>query len=43
VVFYDNMDAGRSQVRFAFCKKQHVHGEALSRWRGLARRGRPGD
>jgi N-succinyldiaminopimelate aminotransferase len=37
VVFYDNMDAGRSQVRFAFCKKQHVLAEALSR---LARAGR---
>jgi len=37
VVFYDNTDAGRSQVRFAFCKKQHVLAEALSR---LARAGR---
>ena len=31
VVFYDNLDAGRSQVRFAFCKKQEVLAEALDR------------
>ena len=31
VVFYDNVDAGRSQVRFAFCKKQEVLAEALDR------------
>src|SRR5215468_6970176 len=37
VVFYDNADAGRSQVRFAFCKQQDVLAEALSR---LARAGR---
>jgi N-succinyldiaminopimelate aminotransferase len=37
VVFYDNTGAGRSQVRFAFCKKQHVLAEALSR---LVRAGR---
>jgi N-succinyldiaminopimelate aminotransferase len=37
VVFYDNVDAGRSQVRFAFCKQQDVLAEALSR---LARAGR---
>ncbi len=37
VVFYDNVDAGRSQVRFAFCKRQDVLAEALSR---LARAGR---
>ena len=37
VVFYDNQDAGRSQVRFAFCKKQEVLAEALDR---LARAGR---
>ena len=36
VVFYDNVDAGRSQVRFAFCKRQDVLAEALSR---LARAG----
>jgi N-succinyldiaminopimelate aminotransferase len=35
-VFYDNVEAGRSQVRFAFCKKEEVLREALSR---LARRG----
>jgi N-succinyldiaminopimelate aminotransferase len=34
-VFYDNVEAGRSQVRFAFCKKEEVLREALSR---LARR-----
>jgi N-succinyldiaminopimelate aminotransferase len=39
LVFYDNADAGRSQVRFAFCKKQEVLAEALSR---LARAGREG-
>jgi N-succinyldiaminopimelate aminotransferase len=35
VVFYDNVDAGRSQVRFAFCKKDEVLLEAsarLQRW-----------
>ena len=31
VVFYDNVDAGRSQVRFAFCKRQEVLAEALDR------------
>jgi N-succinyldiaminopimelate aminotransferase len=30
-VFYDNAEAGRSQVRFAFCKKQEVLAEALAR------------
>jgi N-succinyldiaminopimelate aminotransferase len=35
-VFYDNVEAGRSQVRFAFCKKEEVLREALAR---LARRG----
>jgi N-succinyldiaminopimelate aminotransferase len=30
-VFYDNADAGRSQVRFAFCKRQEVLAEALAR------------
>ncbi len=35
-VFYDNADAGRSQVRFAFCKRQEVLAEALAR---LARLG----
>jgi N-succinyldiaminopimelate aminotransferase len=31
IVFYDNLDAGRSQVRFAFCKRLEVLTEALSR------------
>jgi N-succinyldiaminopimelate aminotransferase len=31
MVFYDNLEAGRSQVRFAFCKKQEVLAEALER------------
>jgi len=35
-VFYDNVDVGRPQVRFAFCKKQEVLAEALAR---LARLG----
>jgi N-succinyldiaminopimelate aminotransferase len=30
-VFYDNAEAGRSQVRFAFCKRQEVLAEALAR------------
>jgi N-succinyldiaminopimelate aminotransferase len=37
VVFYDNTDAGRSQVRFAFCKKQEVLAEALDRLARSAR------
>jgi N-succinyldiaminopimelate aminotransferase len=39
VVFYDNVEAGGPQVRFAFCKKQEVLAEALGR---LARAGRGG-
>ncbi|MEV6954893.1 pyridoxal phosphate-dependent aminotransferase [Streptomyces sp. NPDC051183] len=35
-VFYDDPDAGRSQVRFAFCKKDDVLTEAISRLRRLA-------
>ncbi|MGD0554342.1 MAG: pyridoxal phosphate-dependent aminotransferase [Streptosporangiaceae bacterium] len=31
VVFYDNVEAGRTQVRFAFCKRQAVLAEALER------------
>jgi len=34
-VFYDDPDAGRSQVRFAFCKRDEVLQEAsarLQRW-----------
>ena len=30
-VFYDNEEAGRSQVRFAFCKKDEVLREAIAR------------
>jgi N-succinyldiaminopimelate aminotransferase len=30
-VFYDNLDAGRSLVRFAFCKKDEVLAEAVQR------------
>lgn len=36
VVFYDDQDAGRSLVRFAFCKQEHVLKEAVERLRGLA-------
>jgi N-succinyldiaminopimelate aminotransferase len=39
VVFYDNTDAGRWQVRFAFCKKEAVLAEALGRLAAL--RGQP--
>ncbi|GAA5056959.1 pyridoxal phosphate-dependent aminotransferase [Streptomyces similanensis] len=35
-VFYDDPDAGRSQVRFTFCKKDDVLHEAASRLRHLA-------
>ncbi len=35
VVFYDNVDAGQFQVRFAFCKKEEVLTEALARLRQL--------
>jgi N-succinyldiaminopimelate aminotransferase len=30
-VFYDDQDAGRTQVRFAFCKRHEVLREALDR------------
>jgi N-succinyldiaminopimelate aminotransferase len=30
-VFYDDKEAGRTQVRFAFCKRQQVLQEALAR------------
>ena len=30
-VFYDDVQAGRSQVRFAFCKKDEVLAEAVAR------------
>jgi N-succinyldiaminopimelate aminotransferase len=35
VVFYDNTEAGQFQVRFAFCKKEEVLTEALSRLSAL--------
>ncbi|WP_329266008.1 pyridoxal phosphate-dependent aminotransferase [Streptomyces pseudovenezuelae] len=35
-VFYDDPDAGRSQVRFTFCKKDDVLQEAANRLRRLA-------
>ncbi|MEV6795150.1 pyridoxal phosphate-dependent aminotransferase [Streptomyces sp. NPDC051320] len=35
-VFYDHRDAGRSQVRFAFCKKDDVLHEATGRLQRLA-------
>jgi N-succinyldiaminopimelate aminotransferase len=35
-VFYDDFDAGRSQVRFTFCKKDDVLHEAAGRLRRLA-------
>jgi N-succinyldiaminopimelate aminotransferase len=31
VVFYDTTEAGRSQVRFAFCKRPQVLAEAAAR------------
>jgi N-succinyldiaminopimelate aminotransferase len=34
-VFYDDPDAGRSQVRFTFCKKDDVLHEAINRLRRL--------
>jgi N-succinyldiaminopimelate aminotransferase len=34
-VFYDNVDAGRSLVRFAFCKRDEVLVEAVERLRSL--------
>jgi N-succinyldiaminopimelate aminotransferase len=34
-VFYDNVDAGRSLVRFAFCKRDEVLLDAIARLRGL--------
>lgn len=30
-VLYDDQEAGRSQVRFAFCKREEVLHEALTR------------
>jgi N-succinyldiaminopimelate aminotransferase len=34
-VFYDDREAGRTQVRFAFCKKEEVLREALARLAGM--------
>ena len=36
-VFYDNKEAGRTQVRFAFCKRPEILEEALSRLAVLGR------
>ena len=36
-VFYDDKEAGRTQVRFAFCKRDEVLQEALTRLAVLAR------
>jgi N-succinyldiaminopimelate aminotransferase len=38
VVFYDNQDAGRSHVRFAFCKKDEVLADAAARLATLGHR-----
>lgn len=35
VVFYDNREAGQTQVRFAFCKRDEVLLDAAARLRGL--------
>ena len=35
-VFYDDPDAGRSQVRFTFCKRDEVLADAAERLRSLA-------
>jgi N-succinyldiaminopimelate aminotransferase len=35
VVFYDNQQAGRTQVRFAFCKRDEVLADAAARLRRL--------
>jgi N-succinyldiaminopimelate aminotransferase len=35
VVFYDNQQAGQTQVRFAFCKRDEVLADAAARLRGL--------
>ncbi len=41
-VFYDHPEAGRAQVRFAFCKRTEVLAEALARL-GQLSRGRSGE
>ena len=38
-VFYDDREAGRSLVRFAFCKRAEVIDDAVGRLRGLRSRG----
>jgi N-succinyldiaminopimelate aminotransferase len=38
-VFYDDREAGRTQVRFAFCKKEEVLREALARLAVMDRAG----
>jgi N-succinyldiaminopimelate aminotransferase len=38
-VFYDDREAGRTQVRFAFCKRDEVLAEALARLEKWAGRG----
>ena len=38
VVFYDDIDAGRSLVRWACCKRPEVLDEAVTRLKGLRRR-----
>jgi len=35
VVFYDDKQAGRTQVRFAFCKRDEVLADAVARLQGL--------
>ena len=41
-VFYDNVEAAQSQVRFAFCKKREVLAEALARLEAVRPAGRQG-
>jgi N-succinyldiaminopimelate aminotransferase len=38
-VFYDDREAGRTQVRFAFCKRDEVLADALARLEKWAGRG----
>jgi N-succinyldiaminopimelate aminotransferase len=38
-VFYDDRDAGRHLIRFAFCKRDDVLDEAVTRLKGLTRTG----
>jgi len=39
-VFYDNVEAAQSQVRFAFCKRREVLAEALARLEAVRPAGR---